>query len=254
MERVSFLVEGTGERLDCLLNPEGLDRVRRSGIRSRAHRGGLLSGRGLNDDPLVYTGGGMTELQLDLLFDVTLVDSPTALEDVRTLTSPLWELSENSVAPDGYGSLRLVRFIWGKAWNVLGVVAGISERFECFSPDGEPGRSWLRIRFVRVSSTEEPPSSKPLATAEEIPGLVSGLRSGEVQSEDHGMQEVVGGGGSRADQGAPFVDRLDQVAESQYGDPSLWRLVASFNDIDDPFRLPIGTQLRVPTLNRRAPG
>ena len=64
MERVTFLVEETGERLDCLLNPESIDISRRSGVRARRSFGGALTGRGSSDDPLLYTGGGPRTLSL----------------------------------------------------------------------------------------------------------------------------------------------------------------------------------------------
>jgi hypothetical protein len=37
-----------------------------------------VTGTGLTDDPLVATGGGITELDLDLLFDVEVARSLTA--------------------------------------------------------------------------------------------------------------------------------------------------------------------------------
>jgi nucleoid-associated protein YgaU len=39
--------------------------------------------------------------------------------------------------------------------------------------------------------------------------------------------------------------RLDQIAQERYGEPSLWRWVASVNDIDNPLELPEGTVLRL---------
>ena len=51
---------------------------------------------GLSDDPLLYTGGGRTELDLDLLFDVSLAGSSVATRDVRDLTRAFWDLAENA--------------------------------------------------------------------------------------------------------------------------------------------------------------
>src|SRR5690349_7080966 len=112
MERVAFLVEGTGERIGCLLNPESIIVRRTAGVRPRRSAAGLLTGAALADDPILYTGGGTTEIDLDLLFDVTLPGSsaptvsstPTGarpalpvLEDVRVLTGPLRQLAEGPV-------------------------------------------------------------------------------------------------------------------------------------------------------------
>jgi hypothetical protein len=80
MERVMFLIEGSEERIACLLNPESLEIRRRAGIQPRRLANGVLGGAGLVDDPLLCTGGGSTELRLDLLFDVSVAGSSHASE------------------------------------------------------------------------------------------------------------------------------------------------------------------------------
>ena len=60
MERVAFLIEDTNERLSCLLNPENLVVRRIAGVQPRRSAAGQLTGVGLADDPLLYTGGGRT--------------------------------------------------------------------------------------------------------------------------------------------------------------------------------------------------
>src|SRR5579883_3167001 len=155
MERVTFIVEKTRQRLDCMLNPDSLVVDRLAGIRSRRLGGNLVTGSGLSDDPLLYTGGGRTELRMDLLFDLSLLPGPNAaIEDVRTLTAPLWNLAENS-DDEGYGRPPLVRFVWGKSWNVLGIVGAVSERLEYFDAQGNPRRSWLRLKLIRAGHRSE---------------------------------------------------------------------------------------------------
>src|SRR5438045_8649977 len=116
MERVAFLLEKTGERIPCLLNPASVVVQRSAGVQSRQSTAGPLTGAALKDDPLLYTGGGTTEILLDLLFDVTLAGSSLMSDDVRDLTRPLTGLAEGSEGDDGYGQVPLVRFVWGKAW------------------------------------------------------------------------------------------------------------------------------------------
>ena len=53
MERVTFVVESTGERLGCLLNPESLQVSRNAGVRRRRTATGLLAGAGISDDPVL---------------------------------------------------------------------------------------------------------------------------------------------------------------------------------------------------------
>lgn len=272
MERAAFLIEHTGERLSCLLNPETLMVRRLAGVRPRRSVGGQLTGAGLADDPLLYTGGGTTELTLDLLFDVAISSSassqdaryrarevdaergpgepgglevepdPTSLrleDDVRDLTRPLWQLAENSTESDASGRVPLVRFVWGKSWNIPGVVTAVAERYERFSAGGAPGRSWLRMRLLRVA---EPAAETPTEIAPRPPQQLPEIAVPDDQLRIH---EVTGGDAGK-DGGAPVGERLDQLAQRYYGDSALWRVIAAFNNLDDPTRVPAATQLRIP--------
>jgi hypothetical protein len=242
MERVAFLVEATGQRLGCLLNPESLLMRRTAGVRPRRAAVGLLTGQGLADDPLLYTGGGTTELELDLLFDVALAGSSIVTDDVRELTRPLWELAENQAGDDGYGRPRLARFVWGKAWNMPGVVAAVAERLEQFTPAGAPRRSWLRLRLLRVSEpAPPPPAARPLPQALALPPEALPVAPDAVRVHD-----IIGSGVTEGEGGA--TERLDQIAARYCGQPWYWRLLAAFNNIDDPLRLAAGQQLRIPPV------
>src|SRR4051795_2662616 len=121
MERVAFLVDDSGERVDCLLNPETVQVTRLAGVRARGTASGQLTGAGLADDPLLFTGGGRTELNLDLLFDVDLAPARAQVVDVRQMTRPIWRLSENSAEVQRQRRPPSVRFVWGRAWNIPGV-------------------------------------------------------------------------------------------------------------------------------------
>ena len=258
MERVAFLLERTGVRLGCLLNPESLIVRRTAGVRPRRTLGGQLTGARLADDPLLYTGGGMTELRLDLLFDVTLAGSTIGTDDVRDLTRPLWELAENASGDDGYGRPPLVRFVWGKSWNIPGVVAAVAERLEQFTPEGTPQRSWLRMRLLRVN---EPAAPTAAMASGQIPFSaedLAGLTAESAPAEDVEVHAIVGGGerAPEAEQPVEGVDvvtgasteRLDELAYRYFGDPAYWRALAALNGIDDPLHLVAGSLLRVMSL------
>ena len=247
MERVAFLVEETGMRLGCMLNPESVVLRRRAGVRIRRSVGGLLTGNGLTDDPVLFTGGGTTELDLDLLFDVSLTGSTVRAEDVRGLTGPLWDLAENGSQPRGYGAPPQVRFVWGKEWNIPGVVIAVAERLEYFTPAGTPRRSWLRLRMRRVSE----PSGTRHGPEEQSPSTT--WATAPLAKESAGavlVHEITGGGAPSATGPVEPVsdERLDQLAERYYGDARLWRLIAAFNDLDDPMRIASGELLQIPAL------
>ncbi len=252
MERVIFLVERTGERITCLLNPESVVTRRKAGIRTRREATGIVTGPGLSDDPVLATGGGVTEIDLDLLFDVAIaceLSAPFAVPaqgmhagpgqseipvvaDVRDLTRPLWNLAETVDPVGGRGTLPAVRFIWGRTWNVLGVVTAAAERLERFAADGSPGRSWFRMRFRRISDTgDQSPSPVPPASI-----------------DPDGFERLVL---PVAPGGSPGM-RLDLIAGVRTGDPARYRAFAEQSGIDDPLNVAEGTVLRIPPLARMA--
>jgi hypothetical protein len=248
MERVAFLL-ASGERLGCLLNPQSLVIRRVAGVRPRRSARGSLAGIKLMDQPLLYTGGGLTELRLDLLFDVTVSGSSIQTDDVRVLTGPFWRMSENAAREQGYSRLPQVTFVWGKAWNISGVVAAIAEKLEYFAPEGAPRRSWVRMRMLRVMEPEAAqPAVPPLGGSEELPEDLFPRTPGEPERPlgDFPTHPIVGGGDER---GEGVGQRLDEVAHEHYGDPSYWRLLAAFNGILDPMHLEPGSVIQIPPLS-----
>ncbi|HEX9981624.1 MAG TPA: hypothetical protein VGF69_00030 [Thermoanaerobaculia bacterium] len=233
MERVAFLVEQSGVRIPCMLNPESLVLRRWSGVRALRNVGGLTGTKVLNDDPLLHTGGGTTEVLVDLLFDVSLVQNPSPnpvpLNDVRLLTQPLWALSEDS-DPAQPGA-AVVRFVWGKTWNIRAIIAAIAERLEYFDGDGAPGRSWLRMRMLRI---DDDGAGEQTIAPQAIPGA-------ETQ-----VVEIPPTPDSTAEEEPP--QRLDEVAYRFYGNAALWKSLAAFNSIIDPFNVPAGFALRLPPI------
>jgi hypothetical protein len=253
MERVAFLVEETSERIDCLLNPESLEVSRLAGVRPRGSSGGRLNGAGLADDPLHLTGGGRTQLTLDLLFDTELDPLPGMPVDVRAFTRRLWQLAENSA--EEHGSVRppLVRFVWGKTWNVPGIVTAVAERFDRFDAGGTPLRSWLRLRFARVAESAEAAEAEYEAmVAEAEAALAADGPAGPPRqpADDESRALIVGGGGAG---GASGVVRFDLLAADGLGNPMLWRRLAVHNELDDPLHVPTGAALSLPSPRRGGP-
>ena len=259
MERVTLLIERSGARISCLLNPERLETRRRSGLRRRAGAGGVLMGSARADDPLIATGGGITEYDLYLLFDVGVAHegrawaaaeprgqqqtavaiSPT---DVRELTRPIWDLSENPAGSDQLGPEK-VRIVWGK-WSAPGVVMAVAERLEQFDANGAPQRSWLSLRLRRVEEDTRRPDAGP-AAAEPSPSAPD-----LEMIEDLPPPEDRGGDIDRIDMpsdpdGGP-LQRLDLIAADHYGDPALASALAAYNGLDDMLRAPDGASLALP--------
>lgn len=242
MERASFLLEASGTRIDCLLNPASVVVRRRAGIQSRQSSSGRVSGGVLRDDPIIYAGGGTTEMLLDLLFDTSLTGSKADAQDVRDLTLPLARLAEGAQTDNKEEQVPLVRFVWGKAWNVLGVVTAIAERLEYFSADGAPQRSWLRMRFLRVNESS---AGGDGGAAESVRDTFL-PKQADVPVEALRFFEVTGGGAEGGKGAGGTVERPDEIAYRLYGNPGWWRRIVNFNNLDDPWNIPAGTLLSIP--------
>lgn len=245
MERVAFLVDYSGERIDCLLNPETVAVTRLAGIRPRGTSYGQLIGAGQADDPLLFTGGGRTQIVLDLLFDVELVEEQIRPADVRALTRRLWMLAENSTEERGAVRPPLVRLVWGKSWNVPGVIAAVAERFDAFDPDGTPRRSWLRMKLIRVTESRAQAQAAfddRLAQAQ-AQAAAQAVANTDPSAAPTQAVRAIGDGQSDPDYSGV---RFDLLATDALGSPFLWRLLAEHNRINDPLRVPPGTVLTVP--------
>ena len=149
VERVAFLVEESGARLDCLLNPETLEVGRLAGVRPWASAP-RLTGAGLADDPLHLTGGGRTEPTLDLLFDVDLVPTPGPARrgpDTAAVAAGR-ELRHPAGGPPAAGAVPV-----GQELEHSRRGGGRGRAVRPLRPGGAPQRSWLRLRFLRVAET-----------------------------------------------------------------------------------------------------
>lgn len=251
MERVVFQLEDSDVRLSCLLNPESLVMKRRAGVRSRFSSGNLVTGTSMKDDSLIYTGGGSTWLDLDLLFDVTIAGSSIThkdVADVRDLTRPLWNLAENRQDLMAKGRLPKCHFFWGIDCIITGVVTAVAERLEYFTAEGVPRRSWLRLRLVRVDEKAPEEDTVPPPTVGALELLTES--GGEIEG-DTVLHEVLGSGPpAEGDEENPPGERLDQIAYRYLGDPDRWRDIAIFNNIDNPFGMSAGLVLEIPTVLR----
>ncbi|MEE2568870.1 hypothetical protein V1638_05600 [Pseudarthrobacter sp. J64] len=239
MERVAFLIEDTGEHLGCLLNPETVVMTRTAGVEPRRSAGGKLTGSGLADDPLLFTGGGHTELRLDLLFDVDLAPSNLHLQDVRQMTRPIWALAENSAEVERQRRPPSVRFVWGRAWNVPGIVTEVAERFDRFSPNGSPLRSWMRMVFVRVGQSADEEGGENYELAQRLPAVdLTAAPVDTLPVLGDGSTALAAEGGPDVGSTVPEVPpgELGRLSLAAFGTPLLWKLLLEYNNVDDPAR------------------
>jgi hypothetical protein len=110
----------------------------------------------------------------------------------------------------------LVIFHWGRTTSFPGFITSVSAKYTLFSSDGTP------IRAVCSVAMEEMPPGAPKQNP--TSGVLDVQRS-------HLM--IAG-------------DSLASVAYSEYGEATMWRLLANYNGIDDPMRVSEGTTLLLP--------
>lgn len=179
--------------------------------------GNATTTRLLNAPALTFGGGGSRQLTLELFFDVTEPIDGTVIEDVRKETDKIVALTRIERDQDRPPACEIS---WGKESNSLdfpfqGVISNLVQRFTLFKSDGRPVRATLTVTFLEF--------------------LVP--KADKLQTDPELTTRMVKRG-----------DRLSTIAAEVYRDPTLWRLIAEANALDDPRRLPIGARLTIPDL------
>ena len=192
--------------------------------------------KGSNMAQYEFANGSPTTLQMQLFFDtyanVKNGASAGSPQDVRkAYTEAIWDMMK--VDPDlsslndkgGHGSHKnkkgrppVVSFRWGSTWSFKAVITSIKERFTLFLPDGTPVRSTLDVTFQQIQDKDDHPPTNPSS------GGIGGERVWMVNEGD----------------------TLAWIAYQEYGDSSLWRLIASANKLTKVRRLTAGTVLEIP--------
>lgn len=163
-----------------------------------------------------FVGAGTTKLALTLWFDVTaMTEDP--VDDVRRLTQKV--IYFMTPTPDKADAKKMVppatRFVWG-SFLFDGIVEGLEESLEFFSPDGKPLRAQVSLTLGQQKI------------------LVSEFKGDGKVPLSPGQTPM-----SQAKQG----DTLQDVAAKN--GQSDWKAMAAANGIEDPLRLSPGQLIDV---------
>ena len=171
---------------------------------------------GFDVAPTEFTGGQPTQLKLDLFFD-TYGSQEAEKEDVRDYTKrviKLAQIEENTISK-GRGRPPRVLFGWGTVYSFQAVVTSVSVRYSLFDSNGRPVRATLSLALQESKSAKVQEPQNPTTQG------TWGYKYYLVKPQD----------------------RIDRIAYEVYGDPSLWREIATENDLDNPTDLEPGTQI-----------
>ena len=289
MERVAFLIEQSGERVFAMINPDELTFERQSGVSMRKRHERPLASARRTDDPMIYVGGGVTELKLNLLFDVDLLSrsSPSFAQapDFRTnLQAPpahartrlsIPQDSETAVvdadtisAPSAQLAITDVRELSGPLWRLTenGVEGAVT--------DGPSvvhfiwGAAW-NVPCIAISVAERfdqfAADGTPLRSWVRIHLRRTHLPMRRDRAPGLSLSPQLASSGLRSDASLPesvvltdtaSSSRPDTLCDSIYGDMRLLHPLLDFNGIDDFWSLDPGFTLMTPpasVLREQAP-
>ncbi|MCD6553661.1 MAG: peptidoglycan-binding protein [Thermodesulfobacteriota bacterium] len=200
-------LDAGGERIECLFNPSEYTFTKSNRWEAVKIMGG--------DVPMPkFTGGGAMTLKMQLFFDT--YEKGT---DVRKYTDKLLKLM--SVDPNlknaktKKGRPPRCMFNWGQMWSFKAIITQMSQKFTLFLEDGTPVRATVDVTFQQVEQEGTYPPQNPTS----------------------------GGGPARKHRLVRPGDRIDWIAYEEYGDSSLWRLIADENDLENPLQLTPGQVL-----------
>jgi phage tail protein X len=164
-----------------------------------------------------FNGSMPYTMQLEIFLDASMTPADTTVQDeVETLLS-CCEVTLASIAAD-QPCTPWVFFQWGSfsTASFIAYVESVQANYTMFNPSGTPIRATCDLTITQI----------PLLTAGQNP------TSGALEANR--AHRVIAG------------DTLQSLAWREYGDATAWRAIAKANDIDDPMRLTVGTELLIP--------
>jgi hypothetical protein len=144
--------------------------------------------------------------------------------DVRRYTNPIYNLSFTN-ARSTLGRPPLCQLVWGGKPNIRdfnesvlfkGVLQHVTQTFTHFTAEGMPVRATLNCIFLEWEEPEQ-----LLKKKNPIDDPIRIIKQGET---------------------------LSSIAQEEYGDSSLWRIIANTNRLVNPRKLEVGSLLTVPPL------
>ena len=208
------VVDGDPETLDLtfMYNPAELTTAKSANWNRPQQKGAGSAGKPQ------FTGAGPQTVQMEIWFDAWDAPDADVARSVMTLFG--WTKPTPASITKKLPCPPVLGFEWGSNRILADLkffLKTVNAKYVLFKPDGTPIRASATISLEEVP--EEPPKQNPSSGSRE----------------------------SRTSHLLNAGDSLHSVAWREYGDASLWRGIAAFNEIDDPLRVAAGTRILVPT-------
>ena len=180
---------------------------------------------GLDGPVLQYISGEATELTLSLFLDTYVPKKPTGLlslgstPDASTDVSAITKQIADATSIDG--SLHRppkVTFKWGSL-NFNGVVTKFNHTYTMFTESGMPVRAKVNLTFKSLISPTDTRRKSPFESPD--------------RSKYRTIREGIG---------------LWDIANMEYGDPDMWKVIARENGILNPLDVRPGQVVKLPAL------
>jgi hypothetical protein len=181
---------------------------------------------------LEYAGGEPRSVTLELLFDTYELNNPreslgaspaNTPRDVREVTDKLVAIMQPSVGVGNHKHPAAVEVEWGHLkkgkLNFTAHIVSLTQKFILFMPDGMPVRAIVTLVLLEYI-VEANPRQNPTS----------------------------GGLGNERTRMVKPGERLDLIAHEEYGDSTLWRVIADANGLLSIRDLTVGQRLAIPPL------
>lgn len=201
------LMDAAGGTVDFQFNPETISFTQTAEFKEQSN---------ISGPKRQFIGTKPVELSLKMLLDEVTAKGMSVADRVSLLLS--WTTAADDSDPPHPHELK---FSWGQL-KIAGLNAfrchckSVAVEYTLFTQKGVPVRANVTVKLAAIPPKK--PGQNPTS------GGVRPVRS-----------RVMGRG-----------DNLAALAFDEYGDPGRWRTVAALNNIDNPFRPPIGTEVILP--------
>jgi nucleoid-associated protein YgaU len=201
-------------RIDFQFNPKELTLAKSASWSRETTKGSKKSG------PPQYKGPQPSKLTLEMFFDASAQQDNSVVKTVERLFGCC--VPTAATHQQNKGSPPWVLFRWGTLTGFLAYISSVQVKYTLFTTGGLPIRATCTVTLEELAgeSSKQNPTSGGL-----VPRRVHTVVEG---------------------------DSLAGIAYREYGDPTMWRAVATANRVDDPMRVKPGTALLLPTLDELA--